>query len=352
MCSITFALENQWWERCGPCPHLIYSLVTSALRDIYCYFLSKLWIVKIALPNLNSNMHVCMLSHFSHVWAFRTLWTIVHQAPLSMGFSRQELPSPLPGVLPHPGIKPESLMSPALAGRFLPLVPPGKPNSNLVEPNLSGKVQVSGIQLRIRKALIRVFKKPYISHIKKKKKLPSICTGVFTLLREGNGNPLQYSCLENPRDSRAWWAIVHGVSKKQTQLSDFTFTFHFHALEKEMATHSSVLSWRIPGTAEPGGLLSMGSHRVRHDWSYLAAEAFTFLYGIYWIVHHYKPQDGILVLPPFYAKKITISHWLGWSQELKPISPTPELNVLTTTPHSASQRLGTKTLGLHLENNP
>ena len=69
----------------------------------------------------------------------------------------------------------------------------------------------------------------------------------------------------------AWWAAVHGVAKSQTQLSDFTFTFHFHALEKEMATHSSVLAWRIPGTGEPGGLPSMGSHRVGHEWSDLAA---------------------------------------------------------------------------------
>ena len=75
---------------------------------------------------------------------------------------------------------------------------------------------------------------------------------------EGNGNPLQYSCLENPMDGGALWATVHGVSKSRTQLSDFTFTFHFHALEKEMATHSSVLTLRIPGTGEPGGLLSMG----------------------------------------------------------------------------------------------
>ena len=68
-------------------------------------------------------------------------------------------------------------------------------------------------------------------------------------------------------DGGAWWAEVHGVAKSQTQLSDFTFTFHFHALEKEMATHSSVLAWRIPGTEKPGGLPSMGSHRVGHDWS-------------------------------------------------------------------------------------
>ena len=88
---------------------------------------------------------------------------------------------------------------------------------------------------------------------------------------EGNGTPLQYSWLENPMDGGAWWAAVHGVTKGRTRLSNFTFTFHFHALEKEMATHPSVLAWRIPGTGEPGGLPSMGSHRVGHDWSDSAA---------------------------------------------------------------------------------
>ena len=82
---------------------------------------------------------------------------------------------------------------------------------------------------------------------------------------DGNGNPLQCSCLENPRDRGAWWAAVYGVAQSRTRLSDFTFTFHFHALEKEMATHSSVLAWRIPGTVEPGGLPSMGAHRVGHN---------------------------------------------------------------------------------------
>ena len=82
---------------------------------------------------------------------------------------------------------------------------------------------------------------------------------------EGNGTPLQYSCLENPMDRGAWWAVVHGVARSGTQLSDFTFTFCFHALEKEMATHSSVLAWRVPGMAEPGELLSLGSHRIGHD---------------------------------------------------------------------------------------
>ena len=90
---------------------------------------------------------------------------------------------------------------------------------------------------------------------------------------EGNGNPLQYSYLDNDggnenapaMDGGARQAAVHGVAKSQTRLSYFTFTFHFHALEKEMATHSSVLAWRIPGMAGPGGLPSMGSHRVGHD---------------------------------------------------------------------------------------
>ena len=90
---------------------------------------------------------------------------------------------------------------------------------------------------------------------------------------EGNGNPLQYSCLETPMDGGAWWGAVHGVAKSWTWLSDFIFTFHFYTLDKEMATHSSVLVWRIPGIEEPGGLQSMGSHRVGHDWSDLAAAA-------------------------------------------------------------------------------
>ena len=82
---------------------------------------------------------------------------------------------------------------------------------------------------------------------------------------EGNGTPFQYSCLENPMDGGAWKAAVHGVAKNWHDQA--TFTFHFHALEKEMATHSSVLAWRIPETGEPGGLPSMGSHRVGQDWS-------------------------------------------------------------------------------------
>ena len=103
---------------------------------------------------------------------------------------------------------------------------------------------------------------------------------------EGNGTPLQYSCLENPMDGGAWWAAVHGVTKSWTQLSDFTFTFHFQALE-EVATHSSILAWRVPGTVEPGGLPSMGSHRVGHDWSDLAAAAAAYFspWAIHWQLH-------------------------------------------------------------------
>ena len=82
---------------------------------------------------------------------------------------------------------------------------------------------------------------------------------------EGDGSPLPCSCLENPGDWGARWAAVHGITKSQTRLSNFAFTFRFHALEKEMATHSSVLAWRIPGMGEPGGLPSMGSHRVGHN---------------------------------------------------------------------------------------
>ena len=85
------------------------------------------------------------------------------------------------------------------------------------------------------------------------------------LVGEGNGTPLQYSYLENLMDGGAWSVAVHGVAKSWAPLSDFTFAFHFHVLEKEMVTHSSILAWRSPETEEPRGLLSIGSHRVRHD---------------------------------------------------------------------------------------
>ena len=154
-----------------------------------------------------------------------------------MEFSRQKywsgLPFPAQGDLPDPGIEPTSLASSSLAGRFFTIA------------SLA-----------------------FLKH----QKPSDICFYMYSFLwlsnipfGEGNGNPLQYSCLENPMDGGAWWAAVHGVTKSRTRLSDFTFTFHFHALEKEMATHSSILAWRIPGMGEPGGLLSMGSRRVGHD---------------------------------------------------------------------------------------
>ena len=93
----------------------------------------------------------------------------------------------------------------------------------------------------------------------------SFIRALSPFMGEGDGNPLQYSCLENPMGRGAWWAAVHGVTKSWTRLSDFTFPFHFHALEKEMATHSSVLAWRIPGAVEPGGLPSVALHRVGHN---------------------------------------------------------------------------------------
>ena len=107
----------------------------------------------------------------------------------------------------------------------------------------------------------------------------------LSCIGEGNGTSLQYSCQENPMDGGAWKAAVHGVAEGRTQLSDFTFTFHFHfslSLKKEMATHSDVLAWRIPRMGEPGGLPSMGSHRVRHDWSDLAATAAAELSSFLW----------------------------------------------------------------------
>ena len=91
------------------------------------------------------------------------------------------------------------------------------------------------------------------------------CSKPLPCVGEGNGTPLQYSRLGNPMDEGAWWAAVHVVTKSRTRLSDFTFTFPFHALEKEMATYSSVPAWRIPGMGEPGGLPSMGSQRVGHN---------------------------------------------------------------------------------------
>ena len=97
---------------------------------------------------------------------------------------------------------------------------------------------------------------------------------LFSPLNEGSGSPLQYSCLENPMDRGAWKAAVHGVAEGRTRLSDFAFTFHFHALEKEMAIHSSTLAWKIPWTEEPDRLQSMGSQ----SWARLSDFTFTFTF--------------------------------------------------------------------------
>ena len=123
-------------------------------------------------------------------------------------------------------------------------------------------------------------------------------------------------------DGGAWWAAVHGVAKSRTRLSDFTFTFHLHALEKEMATHSSVLAWRVPGTGEPGGLPSMGLCRVRQDWSDLAAA----VAAAKSCLTVFCPKDcripGFPVLHYFPVFVQTHVHWVGDAiQPSHPLSP-------------------------------
>ena len=110
-------------------------------------------------------------------------------------------------------------------------------------------------------------------------------------------------------DGGAWWAAVHGVTKSRTRLSDFTFTFHFHALEKEMATHSSVLGWRIQGTGKPGGLPSLGSHRVGHDWSDLAAAAAAGPWS--WSQPHSEIREEVERKPPHCLSLVL---WAGYRQ--------------------------------------
>ena len=125
---------------------------------------------------------------------------------------------------------------------------------------------------------------------------------------EGSGTPLQYACLENPMDGEFWWAAVHGVAKSGIWLSDFPFNFHFYALEKEMATHSSVLAWRIQGMAEPGGLPSLGSPRVRHDWSDLAAAA-----AVYFEISAYVGRQSFY-LPDQAVQNPSVSNFF-WKDE-------------------------------------
>ena len=178
-----------------------------------------------------------------------------------MGFSRQEYWSgvqcPPPGDLPNPGIKPASLMFPALAGEFFITRATWEALNCIIsfqqeKPVLSAPDSCPSSEKSLEPLLLPLT-------------YATASAQGATRVREGNGTPLQYSCLESPMDGGACGAAVHGVAKSWTRLSDFPFTFHFHALEKEMATHSSVLAWRIPGTGEPGGLPSIGSHRVGHD---------------------------------------------------------------------------------------
>ena len=150
---------------------------------------------------------------FSRVRLLATPWTAAYQAPPSMGFSKQEYWGGVPLPSPLNSLTKDQTYMPCIRRHIL--------NHWTTRESLNFKI-------------------------------------VIDSQAEGNGNPLQYSCLENPMDGGAWWATVHGVAKSRTRLNDFTLTFHFHALEKEMATHSSVLAWRIPGTGEPGGCCLWG----------------------------------------------------------------------------------------------
>ena len=176
----------------------------------------------------------CGLS-LSCVWLFATPWTVAHQALLSMGI---------------------------LQGRRLEWV---AMSSSRGSSQPRGWTRVSHIAGGF--FTIWATKEAHFHFRHEETEANSIYLSLYPRYGEGDGTPLQYSCLENPMDGEAWWAAVHGVAKSRTQLSDFIFTFHFHALEKEMASHSSVLAWRIPGTGEPGGLQFMGSLRVGHNWA-------------------------------------------------------------------------------------
>ena len=134
---------------------------------------------------------------------------------------------------------------------------------------------------------------------------------------EGNGNPLQYSCLENSMDRGAWWSVVHGVAKSWTRLSDFTFTFHFHALEKKMATHSNILAWRIPGMEEPGGLPSMGWHRVRHDWRDSSSRALIELRDYYYFFHVWDATNVIKSKVRKCYLSWPLPMYEGWNDQFK-----------------------------------
>ena len=175
-----------------------------------------------------------------------------HQAPPALGFSRQEHWSGLPfPLLQCMKVKSESEVAQSCPTLRDPM------DRSLPCSSFHGIFQARVLEW----VAIAFSRQTFVG------KVMSLLFNMLSrsVTGEGNGTPLQYSCLENPMGGGAWWAAVHGVAKSRTRLSGFPFTLHFHALEKEMATHSSVLAWRIPGTGEPGGRPSMGSHRVRHD---------------------------------------------------------------------------------------
>ena len=202
----------------------------------------------------------------SHVWLFATPWTTACQAPPSMGFSRQGywigLPFPSPGESSWPR---DWTRVSHIAGSCFTLWATREAQEiyNLWQNDI---LFLEGSNTVLASLGLAYFNP---SEIKDHIFILPLFSRIIRLVKcfsgEGNSTPLQYSCLGNPMDRGAWWAAVHGVSKSRTLLSDFTFTFHFHALEKEMATHSTVLAWRIPGMGDAGGLPSMGSHRVGHD---------------------------------------------------------------------------------------
>ena len=226
-------LKKKWCEYNLSSNYLLESLLSSEFS--FDYLLQYISWGILSLTALQA-LWICVLSCFGRVRLFVTPWTVAHQVPLSLGFSRQEYWSGLPlGKFPKSLVL--KLFLPEMATRrqgfFMPKSG-SSGNGSLHERSLPGcKWEANVPEKKHPRAGVLLFLPHYPSE-------------------EGNDTPLQYSCLENPMDGEAWWAAVHGVAKSRTWLTDFTFTFHFHALEKEMAIHSSVLAWRIPGTGEPG----------------------------------------------------------------------------------------------------
>ena len=220
-------------------------------------------------------IHVYMLSH---VWLFVTPWTIstrllCHRISQARVVEWVAISSNRWSSWPRDQTR-ASCVSCTEQADSLPTAPPGPTSLIKAHMLISTYKYLSGkTRLGWRSNNVLSLRLPTLSIRIRWIRTAVLIKHLRDIFGEGNGTPLQDSCLESPMDGGAWWAAVHGVAKSQTRLSNFTFTFHFHALEKEMATHSSTLARRIPGTGEPGGLPSMGSQRVRHDWGDLAAAA-------------------------------------------------------------------------------